>query len=56
MSKSDERIIISIRLPRSLVERADKRVAKLSPSVRDRTQLIEIALSDYLDSAAGAKR
>lgn len=48
MPKPDERIIISIRLPRSLVERADERVKKLSPSVRDRTQLIEIALSDFL--------
>jgi hypothetical protein len=48
MSKPDERIIISIRLPRSLVERADKRVEQLSPAVRDRTQLIEIALSDLV--------
>ena len=44
-----EHITVSIRLPRSLVERADKRIKELRPKVRDRTQLIEVALTDYLE-------
>lgn len=41
-------VIVSFRLPRSLVERVDARVEKESPKIKSRTQLIELALSDFL--------
>lgn len=50
MPKSDEHIIVSFRLPRSLVERVDARVERESPKIKSRTQLIELALSDFLGS------
>ncbi len=49
MSK-DERIMLSIRLPRSLVERLDVWVKKQSPAIKDRTHAIEVALTNLIKS------
>jgi hypothetical protein len=50
MLKPTDRIMISIRLTRSLLERVEKYVAKSSPIIRDRTQAIEVALERLLSS------
>lgn len=45
MSKSDEeRIIISVRLPKKLLDKIEKYINANKPFVRDRTQVVEIAL------------
>jgi metal-responsive CopG/Arc/MetJ family transcriptional regulator len=50
MPKNDERIMISIRLPRSVIERIDKLVKEQTPALKDRTQVIEVALSNFIKS------
>jgi len=51
MPKSDNRIMLSVRLPRSLVERVDKLVKDQYPKLQDRTHAIEVALSNLLKSS-----
>ena len=49
MSKNERiRIMLSIRLPRSLVERVDEWVKKQSPTIKDRTHAIEVALTNLI--------
>ena len=48
MRNSTNRIMISIRLTRSLLERVEKFVAKNTPVIRDRTHAIEVALEKLL--------
>lgn len=50
MPNPDKHIIVSFRLLRSLVEQLDARVKKETPIIKSRTQLVEIALAEYLAS------
>jgi hypothetical protein len=45
----DPRIMITARLPQSLLDRVGKYIEAHRPGIRDRTQLIEIALDKLLN-------
>lgn len=47
--KSDDRVMISIRLPKSLLNKIEEYVEKNKPAVRDRTQAIEVALANLFE-------
>ncbi len=56
MAENDDRVMISIRLPKALLDEIKEYVRVNKPAVRNRTQTIEIALAKLLPKKKHGKQ